>query len=129
MHRDDRHHVPAAALRGLERGDVAGASAFLARGGEVDARGPEEYFRCSTLLMVAADCGAEPTVAALLRLGADADLCDSAGATALMFAAANGHEPIVARLLDAGADVDLQDVVGRWKRVIGEAASPQEEFE
>ena len=43
MHRDDdRHHVPAAALRGLERGDVAGASAFLARGGEVDARGPEE---------------------------------------------------------------------------------------
>ena len=39
MHRDDRHHVPAAALRGLERGDVAGASAFLAQGGEVDARG------------------------------------------------------------------------------------------
>ena len=37
MHRDDRHHVPAAALRGLERGDVAGASAFLAQGGEVDA--------------------------------------------------------------------------------------------
>ena len=36
MHRDDRHHVPAAALRGLERGDVAGASAFLAQGGEVD---------------------------------------------------------------------------------------------
>ena len=34
MHRDDRHHVPAAALRGLERGDVAGASAFLAQGGE-----------------------------------------------------------------------------------------------
>ena len=32
MHRDDRHHVPAAALRGLERGDVAGASAFLAQG-------------------------------------------------------------------------------------------------
>ena len=31
MHRDDRHHVPAAALRGLERGDVAGASAFLAQ--------------------------------------------------------------------------------------------------
>ena len=38
MHRDDRQHVPAAALRGLERGDVAGASAFLAQGGEVDAR-------------------------------------------------------------------------------------------
>ena len=36
MHRDDRRHVPAAALRGLERGDVAGASAFLAQGGEVD---------------------------------------------------------------------------------------------
>ena len=31
MHRDDRRHVPAAALRGLERGDVAGASAFLAQ--------------------------------------------------------------------------------------------------
>ena len=43
MHRDDRHHVPAAALRGLERGDVAGASAFLAQGGEVDARGPQAY--------------------------------------------------------------------------------------
>ena len=68
MHRDDRHHVPAAALRGLERGDVAGASAFLAQGGEVDARGPEEYFRHSTLLMVAADCGQSGSITAAAGL-------------------------------------------------------------
>jgi ankyrin repeat protein len=59
-----------------------------------------------TALILAAQNGYLPIVAALLDAGADAGHEMSDGRTALILAAQHGHLPIVEALLKAGADPD-----------------------
>ncbi|NLE35211.1 MAG: ankyrin repeat domain-containing protein [Bacteroidales bacterium] len=62
----------------------------------------------ATLLMCAAEMGAEEVCQALLDKGADPDLRSANGTTALYIAAQNGYTDVVRLLLDKGASTDLR---------------------
>jgi ankyrin repeat protein len=57
-------------------------------------------------LIAAASKGHARTVAALLKLGARAEVVDGEGRTALMHASESGNLEVMAALLDGGADVN-----------------------
>ena len=62
----------------------------------------------ATALMLAVKARCLDAVQALLRAGADTNLCDAQGRTALMLAASNCDVDLFAPLLDRGADAALK---------------------
>ena len=98
-------------------------AAWLARGGEVNARTSARH-GSMTMLMAAAAGGSLPTVRLLLQGRAEVDLQDAYGASALMFAAQEGRTATALELLRAGANPQLLDedgatpaqVAHEWRR-------------
>ncbi len=83
-------------------GEVDLVQSLLERGGDVNAKGPEDW----TALIAASSTGRHKIVQLLLAKGADVDARTSDGETALIRASALGHSEVVAMLLAAGADVN-----------------------
>ena len=67
-----------------------------------------------TVLMQAAECGADSYVHILIKEGADVNSMDTSGDTALILAARNGHAASVSTLIDSGADVNLAATVNEY---------------
>ena len=100
------------------KGDAQSVTAWLDKGGGVDARCAER--EGATLLMAAAAGGHEAMMRMLLQRGASVNLQSSRGVTALMAAATKGHATIVQALLDAKADASLQATDGGTALMVAE---------
>ena len=84
----------------VRAGDVAGARALIAAGGDVNAPQGDG----ATALHWAAHRDDLDAATLLIEAGADVDAANALGATPLWLAATNGGAAILERLLEAGAD-------------------------
>lgn len=96
-------------LAAAQDGDTADVQSLLARGADINSRGPYG----NTPLMAAALTGHTDTLRLLRQRGADINARGSTGRTALMEAALEGYADAVKVLLDSGADVNAKDE-GGW---------------
>eukprot|EP00435_Cladocopium_sp_Y103_P074988 s114_g52.t2 len=65
-----------------------------------------------TALHMACACGALPLVSALLKAGADPNLCDRTGASCVAMASSAGHAHVLQKLLEHKTIVPTYDVAG-----------------
>lgn len=101
---------PASLLTALEKDDlVAFQSEFRQAGFSPDRRDHENL----TLLMRAADAGAENIALLLLKQHASPELVDPEGRTALVRAAGNGNSAMIETLIRGGADLNAGASSGR----------------
>eukprot|EP00965_Chrysotila_dentata_P202300 6181051-Pleurochrysis_carterae.AAC.2 len=96
--------LPASVCKAVGMGKITVARAWLAVGGDVNARDANER----TLLMIAAAESRLAIVTELLSRGAAPDLKQSQGCTALLLACMTSNEGVIQALLDAGADVNAK---------------------
>ena len=88
------------------KNDLALTEALLAAGADVKLTTRVEAL---TPLLVAANNGNVPVIAALLKAGADANAPNDLGSTPLMLASGSGNVDAVKALLTAGANVNAKD--------------------
>jgi uncharacterized protein len=92
-------------LKAALHGDLPEVKHLLAKGADVNEKGPEGQ----TALMMACATGKKEVVEVLLAKGADVNARSSDGHTALMFdGLGNGNKEVVQLLLDKGADVNAK---------------------
>ncbi|MFF3497100.1 ankyrin repeat domain-containing protein [Streptomyces sp. NPDC002795] len=99
---EQTERVIALALDLAREGSTAELVEFVEHGLPADVTDPQ----ANSLLMLAAYHGHADTVRALLRLGADPDLCNARDQSPIAGALFKGADDVVAVLLEAGADLD-----------------------
>jgi hypothetical protein len=110
-------------VRAVRVGDASAVAALLAQDPEL-ANLPSDRLWTMTPLTIAAQLGAEETVAALVAAGADKDARVDGLWTALCFASSKGHAETVTRLLDLGADPTLRTEAGKTAYTLAPTGNP-----
>ena len=102
--------VPIDIVRAALVGNALAVSAWMTRGGSIDATWdkPDGSARGFTMLMLACMRGLVPMTEWLIKRGAGIDLRNSAGATALILSAHHQRRSVVNRLLRAGCQTDVR---------------------
>jgi ankyrin repeat protein len=89
--------------------DLAGVTAALEQGADVDTKGPAQEM---TPLIIASTRGSTEVATYLIEQGADVNATSEQGMTALIGAALKGSTEIATLLLEKGADVDAANNQG-----------------